>query len=400
MNTSKPSVAARILDILPSATVRIADMVASMRRQGIEIVDFSAGRASESSPDYINSTAAKALMAGDTHQTMAQGRPEFREACAKKLKQENGIDADPEKNIMATLGCKNGLVLALMAILDLGDEVIIEDPCFVSYRAAIDICGGTPVAVPIRHQNRFRWVKDDLESAVTENSRVILFSSPQNPTGTVHTPEDLDIIRDLAAKYNLWVISDEIYERVTFAGHHHTCIATRPGMEGRSVTLMGFTKTFSMGGWRIGFVFAPEPVVKAMVISQQHLMTCAGSFTQAGAAVALSEEYPSDVTEMWRDWEKRCLFSVSELQKLPNISCDFPEGGFYAWIDISKTGENSIVLAERLLSDYRVALVPGSAFGPTGEGYLRMTCVRSWNELREGLSCLRQAFARKEKKDV
>ncbi len=393
MNTLKPSAARRLLGIPPSATVRIVDMVANMRRQGVEIVDFSAGRASESSPDYVNRAAAQALIGGDTHQTMAQGTPEFREACAKKLKQDNGIEADPEKNIMATLGCKNGLILALMAILDMGDEVIIEDPCFVSYRAAIDMSGGTPLAVPLRSQNRFRWGKADLEAAITKSTKAILFSSPQNPTGTVHTAKDLDVITEMAAKYNLWVISDEIYERLTFNGRRHTCIATLSGMNERSITLMGFTKTFSMGGWRIGFVFAPEPIIKAMVTFQQHLMTCAGSFTQAGAAVALSEEYPSEVTDMWGDWEKRCQFAVSELQTIPNISCDFPEGGFYAWIDISKTGENSIVLAERLLNDHRVALVPGSAFGSTGESYLRMTCVRSWEELQEGLSRLRKAFA-------
>jgi len=382
----------RVLENPPSATVLIADIAAGMRRQGIDIIDFSAGRAAEHSADYVNQEAAQALLSGDTHQTMAQGKPEYREACARKLARENGIVADPEKSIIATLGCKQGLTLALMAVVDPGDEVIVEDPCFVSYQPTIRFCGGIPVPVPLRRENHFRWQRDELEAAITDRTKAILFCSPHNPTGTVHTEADLDLISEIASKHDLTVISDEIYERVTWGDRRHICIATRPHMKERSITMMGLTKTFSMGGWRIGFIYAPESIISGMVTLQQHLMTCAGSFTQTGAAKALSEEPPSEIKELWKDWERRCQFVVSELNRIPNISCDHPEGGFYAWIDITGTGETSEQLTERLLREYHIALVPGPAFGATGEGYLRMTCVRSWDDLREGLLRFKQAL--------
>lgn len=382
----------RVLENPPSATVLIADIAAGMSRQGIDIIDFSAGRAAEHSPYYVNQEAAQALLSGDTHQTMAQGKPEYREACARKLARENGIVADPEKSIIATLGCKQGLTLALMAVVDPGDEVIVEDPCFVSYQPAIRFCGGIPVPVPLRRENHFRWQRDELEAAITDRTKAILFCSPHNPTGTVHTEADLDLISEIASKHDLTVISDEIYERVTWGDRRHICIATRPLMKERSITMMGLTKTFSMGGWRIGFIYAPESIISGMVTLQQHLMTCAGSFTQTGATKALSEEPPSEIKELWKDWERRCQFVVSELNRIPNISCDSPEGGFYAWIDITGTGETSEQLAERLLREYHIALVPGPAFGATGEGYLRMTCVRSWDDLREGLLRFKQAL--------
>ncbi|MGD8540449.1 MAG: pyridoxal phosphate-dependent aminotransferase [Candidatus Aminicenantes bacterium] len=382
----------RVLENPPSATVLIADIAAGMRRQGIDIIDFSAGRAAEHSPYYVNQEAAQALLSGDTHQTMAQGKPEYREACARKLARENGIVADPEKSIIATLGCKQGLTLALMAVVDPGDEVIIEDPCFVSYQPTIRFCGGIPVPVPLRRENYFRWQRNELEAAITDRTKAILFCSPHNPTGTVHTEADLDLISEIARKHDLTVISDEIYERVTWGDRRHICIATRPHMKERSITLMGLTKTFSMGGWRIGFIYAPESIISGMVTLQQHLMTCAGSFTQTGAAKALSEEPPSEIKELWKDWERRCQFVVSELNSILNISCDPPEGGFYAWIDITGTGETSEQLAERLLREYHIALVPGPAFGATGEGYLRMTCVRSWDDLREGLLRFKKAL--------
>jgi aspartate/methionine/tyrosine aminotransferase len=382
----------RVLENPPSATVLIADIAAGMRRQGIDIIDFSAGRAAEHSPSYVNQEAAQALLSGDTHQTMAQGKPEYREACARKLARENGIVADPEKSIIATLGCKQGLTLALMAVIDPGDEVIVEDPCFVSYQPTIRFCGGIPVPVPLRREIQFRWQRDELEAAITDRTKGILFCSPHNPTGAVHTEADLDLISEIACKHDLTVISDEIYERVTWGGRRHICIATRPHMKERSITMMGLTKTFSMGGWRIGFIYAPESIISGMVTLQQHLMTCAGSFTQTGATKALSEEPPSEIKELWKDWERRCQFAVSELNSIPNIACDPPEGGFYAWIDITGTRETSEQLAKRLLREHHIALVPGSAFGATGEGYLRMTCVRSWDDLREGLLRFKQAL--------
>jgi aspartate/methionine/tyrosine aminotransferase len=244
----------------------------------------------------------------------------------------------------------------------------------------------------LRPENNFRWTRADLEAAITDRTKAILFCSPHNPTGTVHTEEDLETIAGLARQRDLIVLSDEIYERVTWGGRRHLSIATRPEMADRSITIMGFTKTFSMGGWRIGFTYAPERFLAAMVRIQQHLITSAGSFVQTGAAEAVAEEAPSGVQELWRDWEKRCEYAVSELNKISAVTCHMPEGGFYAWMDIRETGAKSAILAEKLLQEHHIAFVPGTAFGPSGEGYLRMTCVRSWEELRAGLARLQEAL--------
>ncbi|MBI4540872.1 MAG: pyridoxal phosphate-dependent aminotransferase [Gemmatimonadetes bacterium] len=388
-----PSLARRALGTASSAPVRLADLATTMQRQGIDVIDLSAGRASESTPGFVVRAATQAMLAGDTHQTMARGRPEYREACARKLARENAIEADPETSILATLGCKQGLMLSLLAVLDPGDEVIIEDPCFVSYQPTVELVGGVPVAVPLRPETGFRWAARDLEAAVTERTKAILFCSPQNPTGAVHSAEDLDAIAAVAVEHDLFVISDEIYERVTWGGRRHISIATRPAMRERNLALMGLTKSFSMGGWRIGFVFGPEPVISAMVTLQQHLITSAGAFTQIGAAAALADPPPPEVTALWCDWERRCEFVASELDRMPGVSCRPPEGGYYAWADISGTGFSSEELAERLLRDYHVAVVPGRAFGPHGEGYLRITCVKSWDILQEAVSRLRDALS-------
>ncbi|TDI82876.1 MAG: aminotransferase class I/II-fold pyridoxal phosphate-dependent enzyme [Caldithrix sp.] len=392
MENGVPPLAQRIKQTPSSATVRIADIATDLKSKDIAVLDFSAGRAAEHSPDYINQAASQALLTGDTHQTKAQGKHDYLEMVARKLERENNLSLDPDKSIMATMGCKNGLTLALLAIIGPGDEVIVEDPCFVSYQATIGVCGGVTVPVPIRRENRFRWTHAELEAAVTERTRCILLCSPQNPTGTVHTEEDLDMIAAVAQKHNLWVICDEIYERVTWKAREHICLATRPGMQERTIGLMGFTKTFSMGGWRIGFMYAPESIISAAVIFQQHLMTCAGSFTQAGAAFALAEEYRPEVMEMWVDWEKRCDTVATEINKIPGLSCLPPEGGFYAWINIAETGEKSEAFAERMLRDQHIALVPGAPFGASGDDYVRMTCVKSWADLHLGLTRIRQGL--------
>jgi aspartate/methionine/tyrosine aminotransferase len=380
-----PDQAKRILDTEPSATVRISDLAKEMNRRGERVYDFSAGRAVEHTPSYICEAAAEAMKRGDTHQTIAQGTFEYRAACAQKLKRDNGLEVDPETEIIATLGCKQGLMLAMMATLNHGDEVIVEDPAFVSYEPTIRFCGGTAVPVPLRPENGFRWTATELAAAITPKTKAILYCSPQNPTGVVHTREDLSVMAGVAIEHNLWIYADETYERVTWDGHKHESMSSLPGMAERTIGIMGLTKSFSMGGWRIGFAYAPSVVIASMLVAQQHLMTCAGSFTQAGALVALGEPYPDSVRELWIDWQERCRYVVESLDAIPGFSCAMPEGGFYAWIDIRETGWKSLDLAEYLLRERKIALVPGSAFGPHGENFLRMTCVKSRDDLAEAI---------------
>ena len=386
--------AQRIGEISTSATVHMADTAAMLCRDGVHVIDLSAGRAYETTPRYITEAASKAMLNGDTHQTMAMGTLEYRQACAIKLRRENGIDADPEKEIIATMGVKQGLALSVMATVDPGDEVIVEDPCFVSYQALIALAGAKPVAVPLRAQNKFRWIRKELEEHITERTRVLLFNSPHNPTGTVHTEEDLDMVAAVAQEHDLFVITDEVYERAIWGGRRHICSASRPMIRERTMTGMGLTKTFSMGGWRIGFVFAPAHIISAMVKLQQHLITCAVSFVQAGAAIASGEGPHPEVIEMCCDWEARCSFMSSELSSIPGVTCHKPEGGFYTWPNISGTGYSSLELADKLLLEEHLAVVPGSAFGPSREGYLRVTCVKSWKDLKDGIRRIRKRLTK------
>jgi aspartate/methionine/tyrosine aminotransferase len=291
------------------------------------------------------------------------------------------------------MGCKQGLLLTLMALIDPGDEVIVEDPCFVSYQPEIRFCGGVPVAVPLRPENGFRWTRAELAAAVTPRTKAILFCNPHNPTGVVLTVADLDVIAGVAEENGLYLIADEVYERMAWGGRKHLSIGARPSVAERTVTLLGTTKGFAMGGWRVGFACAAESVIRAMMVVQQHTQTCASSIAQAGATVAFGEPASAALVELWRDWERRTLHVAAEINRLPGVRCATPEGGFYAWIDVRARHIGSEELAERLLRDQGVVLVPGSAFGPTGEGFLRMTCVKSWPELRLGLAQIARGLA-------
>ena len=384
--------AQRISSIRESATVGIADEVSRMRQNGHNILDFSAGRAFEPTPGYIRKAASQALLSGETHQTMARGSVDYRKACAAKLLRDNGVKADWETEIVATMGVKQALTLAMLGIVNPGDEVLVEDPCFVSYQPLIHIAGGKARPIPLKKENNFRWTAKQLQDAVSSRTRAILINSPQNPTGTVHSADDLKIIADVAQAGGLVVITDEIYERVTWNGRRHICIASLPGMRERTLTCMGLGKAFSMGGWRIGFIFASEQIMNALVKLHAHLLTCANSFTQAGAAAALSQPPHPEVKAMWAEWEARCELMTKGLNDIPGLKCVKPEGGFYAWVDITGTGYTSQQLTDKLLDAGRVAVVPGAEFGPSGEGYIRINCIRTRDELKEGLKRIWQVL--------
>jgi aspartate/methionine/tyrosine aminotransferase len=373
-----------------SSTVAIADLAARMRRDGHDIVDFSAGRAAEHSPSIVCDTAIEAMRQGRTHQTEARGLPEYLLACTKKLHSVNKLELDPASNVIATLGCKQGLLLSLLAVIDIGDEVIIEDPCFVSYAPAIELFGGVPVIVPTDRENRFCWSEERLEAAITDKTRAILFCSPHNPAGVVHTLDDLQAIANVAIRHDLTVIADEIYEAVCWGDRTHLPIYSLPHMQSRTIGLMGMTKTYSMGGWRIGYAYAAPNYIEAMTKIQQHLMTCASSFGQLGAARALQTDVIESMGSLWKDWESRCEYVTQELDAHERLSVTMPEGGFYAWVNIGASGLTSQEFCTRLVQEKQVAAVPGVTFGPACDDYFRITCVRSWKEVKEGVRRVKQ----------
>ncbi|MFZ1806074.1 MAG: aminotransferase class I/II-fold pyridoxal phosphate-dependent enzyme [Cyclobacteriaceae bacterium] len=372
-----------------SSTVRIADMAKRLKEKGNTVYDFSAGRAFEHTPEYIMEGAIAAMRAGDTHQTMAQGTTLYREACAIKLHRENGIVANPETDIVATMGCKQGLTVSLLAILNPDDEVIVEDPCFVSYKQTIRYLGANPVEVPLLPEYKFRWKREQLEAAISKRTKAIIMCTPHNPTGVVHSMEDLEEVAFVAKKYNLFVITDEPYERTVWGGRRHLNLASLPGMKERTITLMSLTKSFSMGGWRIGFALADARLIQQMTKLQQHLITCVSSFVQAGGAIAFGQDPHDVVQKYWAEWEKKVTFFTQSLDGIPGLKCYTPEGGFYGWVDISALDITSEEFCNQLLEGEKVALVPGVSFGAHGENYVRITCVKSWEEINNGLERIR-----------
>ncbi len=385
----KLKISERVAGSEHSSTVGIADIATRLRESGEKVYDFSAARAFEPTPSYIIDEAVGAMKTGDTHQTMARGTTLYRKAVASKLERENGINADPEKEIIATMGVKQGLTISLLALINPGDEVIVEDPCFPSYKQLISYMGGNPVPVPLKAENSFRWDGNELEKAITGKTKAILFNSPQNPTGVVHTPENLQVIASLAIKHDLFIITDEVYERLTWDGRKHNNICKLDGMKERTVTLTSLTKSFSMGGWRIGYIYGCEEIVSSLYKLQQHLITSCNSFVQSAAALAFREPPRKEVLDYWTEWEKKTGFVAEEMSRIPGVRCPFPEGAFFVWADISDLKIPSKEFVERLLREEKVALVHGSSFGENGEGYVRMTCSKTWEDTKEGIKRIR-----------
>lgn len=372
-----------------SSTVSIADKTQKLREHGEIVYDFSAGRAFEPTPGYISRATIDAILNGDTHQTMARGKTSYREAIAMKLARDNGITANPETEIIATMGCKQGLMISLLATINPGDEVIVENPCFVSYKQIIQYLGGVAVEVMLSEENNFRWTDAQLSAAITSKTRAIIMCSPHNPTGTVHSASDLQVIADIATKHNLIVITDEVYERVVWGQNKHLNLAGFPGMKDRTITLMSFTKSFSMGGWRVGFIYSAAEIINQIEKLQQHLITSVNSFVQVGATVACGEP-DAEVLNYWAEWERKIEYATSAINSIPGLYCSMPEGGFYAWAKINLPGISSVEFSKMLLEKERVAVVDGTSFGDAGRNYFRFTCVKSWEELEEGLRRLRK----------
>lgn len=380
--------AARIDAIPEAATVAIADAAAAMRARGEAVIDLSAGRVAEPTPAFIVEAAVTAMRGGHTHQVPARGVREYLQAVADRLARVHGLQVDADAEVIATAGCKQGLTLALAAIMVDGAEVIVEDPAFVSYAPTIALLGGTAVRVVTGPHTRWCATAEALAAAVTGRTRAIVLCSPHNPAGVVHTPVDLEPIARLARDRDLVVIADEVYEAVIWGGRRHTPIAGLAGMRERTLGLLGLTKSHAMGGWRVGAAYGPAPLVARMVKAQQHLLTCAGSIAQHAGAVALAAESDATMRPLWDAWERRVGGFVRELAGIRGLRATPPEAGFYAWVDVRETGLDGDEFCRRLLRAQRIAAVPGSAFGPGSADRVRLTAVKSDAELSEALARL------------
>lgn len=378
----------RALAAEASRTIRANQRAEELRRQGLDVVNFTVGEPDFPTPDHIKAAARRALDENFTKYTASAGIPELREAIAEKSRRENGIPTDAAHTLVTP--AKHALFATLMACVNPGDEVLVPDPGFVSYVPQIRLFGGLPVRVPLRKEHGLSLWAEDVERAVTRRTKAVLLCSPSNPTGRVDPPDQVRAVVDLAVDRDLLLVSDEIYEKVLYEGRH-VSPAGLPGGADRTVTINGFSKSFSMTGWRVGWLHAPDPVFDAIARIQTQSITQVTSFVQKAAVDALRG--PQDaVGTMVEELRARRDLVVGEVAGIPGLSLLKPQGAFYAWIE-SDHGLPADELAEFLLEKAHVAVVSGTAFGATGGRHFRLSYATSRERIREGFRRMGAALA-------
>jgi len=365
-----------------SETLTVLEAVKQLTASGFDVVRFDVGEPDLGTPSFIREAAKKALDEGFTHYVQSRGIPELREAIAEHVRSELGLSVDPGREVLVTPGSKFALTAALMALAGAGDEVLILTPAWPTYKACALMAGAKPVEVPTKPP--YRLDEEALKEAITPRARVIMVNTPNNPTGGVMPLEDLRAVADLAVDHDLAVISDEIYKALVYGGKRHVSIATLPGMRERTVIVDGFSKTYAMTGWRLGWAVGPPEVVDAMVRVQQASTTHPTTFVQVAGVAALRG--PKDfVEEMVKEYDRRRRAMVEALREVEGVRCEEPEGAFYAFPDFASLGLSSAELSRRLLMEAHVSSVPGAAFGPGGEGRLRLSYTVGVDRILEGV---------------
>jgi aspartate aminotransferase len=380
--------------VTESATVAVSDKVRQLKGQGIDVVDLGGGDPDFPTPAHIVEAAARAMREGRTHYVSSRGIPALVTAIAEKVRADQGASYDPAREIIVTPSGKHAIFSALIALLDPGDQVLIPQPSWVSYEACVRIADGIPVPVPLSAAERFRLGGEALKSLVTARTKAILINTPGNPTGHVMDEGELAAIAEVASAHDLYVITDEIYQKILFDGHRHRSVASLPGMRERTIIVDGFSKTYAMTGWRLGYVAAPARVTAEILKIQQQSVTCAASFVQEGGVAALTGAQEC-VHEMVGEYATRRELIVKGLNELPGVRCDAPDGAFYAFPDVSGTGMDSVTFATFALEEARVGVTPGAAFGAGGERHVRLSFANSRALIREALTRLGEALSKR-----
>ncbi len=356
-----------------------------LEREGIRVFNFSLGRPDFDTPEHIKRAARNALDAGKVHYTPNAGIGELRQAIARKLSLENGLKIDPEGGVMVTAGSCEAICVAMLGYVDPGDEVLILAPSWTSYKAATHLAGGVPVEIPARREDGFLPDLDTLRRRITGRTRLLILNSPNNPTGVVYPESVLRGIAEIAEAADLLVLSDEIYERILYDDAVHVSFASLPGMAQRTLTVNGLSKTFSMTGWRIGYLAAPPLLLQPLVPIHQNLVASACSFVQWGAVGAFRA--PIDcVEEMVTAYRVRRDLVWETLSRVPGVDLVRPRGAFYAFPGFSGLRLSAEEIALGLLREAHVAIVPGTVFGLGGDGHVRLSFCCSTEDVKEGLA--------------
>lgn len=373
----------RVHGVPPSGIRRFFDIAATMD----DVISLGIGEPDFDAPPVAARAGADRLAGGDVHYTSNSGTIELRRGIADHVEQLYGIRYDPETEILVTVGVSEALYLALTAVLDPGDEVIVPEPCFVSYASGVTLTGGRPVTVPTDVDERFQVTAETLEAAITPRTKALLIGYPNNPTGAVLSRERMIEVAALAEEHDLLVLSDEIYDRLIY-GAEHTCFSSLPGMRERTVVLQGFSKAYAMTGFRVGYALAPAPLLAAMRKVHQYMIMSAPTIGQHVALTALTQAEDA-VQAMVAEYDRRRRLIVGGLNEI-GLACFEPQGAFYAFPSVKVTGMDDETFAETLLQEERVAVVPGSAFGESGRGFVRCSYATAYEQIEQALERMRR----------
>ena len=380
-------VAKRIADIPPSGIRRFFDIAATMK----DVISLGIGEPDFVTPQPVLEAGIASLRRGETHYTSNSGITELRQALSNHLMRRYGLRYNPADEIIISVGVSEALYLALVAVLNAGDEVIVPQPCFVAYGPEVTLAGGQPVYLATRVEDSFQVSAEDIERAITPRTKAVLIGYPNNPTGAVMSRAALEQVAQLAERRDLLVISDEIYDRLVY-GVEHVCFASLPRMRERTITLGGFSKAYAMTGWRIGYAAAPAAVLAAMRKVHQYTIMSAPTTAQVAAVTALAEG-EAFVEQMVREYDRRRQLIVGGLNHL-GLTCFEPRGAFYAFPSVARSGMDDTQFAERLLEEERVAVVPGAAFGAAGAGFVRCSYATAYEQIEEALNRMERFLRR------
>lgn len=370
----------------------IMERAAEMQRQGEKILHFEIGRPDFDTPQYIKDACVESLNGGDVFYTSNFGTLELRRAIADKLNKENGCSYDYE-NILVSVGLSEGVFDILCAILNEGDEILIPDPAWLNYPNIPKFLNASPVPYRLLEENDYQMDLDEIRRKITCKTKAIAITTPHNPTGSVLRKEVLEGLAEIAIEKDVMVLSDEIYERLIFDDEKHFSIASLPNMRERCFTLNGFSKAYSMTGWRIGYIAGPKDMILTINKLHQQNTTCAPSFVQKAAIAALKDE-KDEIQKMTAEYKRRRDYAVNAINRIDGISCRLPKGAFYIFINVKELGASSAEICDYLLEEAKIAMVPGSAFGAAGEGYVRMSYASGYENIVEGCERLKKAVAK------
>ena len=371
-----------ITTIQPSGIRKFFDIVHEMK----DAISLGVGEPDFDTPWHIRDEGIYSLEKGRTFYTSNAGLKELKIEIDKYLKRRFGVSYDYNNEIMVTVGGSEAIDIAMRAMLDPGDEVLIPQPSYVSYLPCCVLANGTPVIIELKAENQFRLTPEELEAAITPKTKLLVLPFPNNPTGAIMEKEDLEKIAEVVKKYDLFVLSDEIYSELTYTGNNHVTIASLPGMKERTITLGGFSKAYSMTGWRLGYICGPSVIIEQMLKIHQFAIMCAPTNSQYAAIEGL-RHCEDEVQQMRNAYNQRRRYLVNEFAKM-KLECFEPFGAFYIFPSIKEFGMTSEEFAMRFLEEEKVAVVPGSAFGESGEGFLRVSYAYSLEDLKEAIGRL------------